>query len=89
MRHREGPNGKTVLTNGCHKLSTTDRALVCRAALIRCRKRSCNVGELIDLLAICSALTVSALPGAGAISPCERHRCGCRARYSRVVEAHR
>jgi len=66
MRHREGPNGKTVLTNGCHRLSTTDRALVCRAALIRCRKRSCNAGELIDLLAICSALTVSALPGAGA-----------------------
>lgn len=66
MRHREGPNGKTVLTNGCHVLPTMGVALAWRAALIRCRNRSCNVGELIDLLAIGSALTVSALPGAGA-----------------------
>ena len=66
MRLREGPNGKTVLTNGCQVLPTTGRALAWRAALIRCWKRSCNVGELIDLLAIGGALTVSALPGAGA-----------------------
>lgn len=66
MRHREGPNGKTVLTNGCHMLPTKGVALAWRASLIRCRNRSCNVGELIDLLAIGSALTVSALPGAGA-----------------------
>ncbi|MBI1395413.1 MAG: chromosome partitioning protein ParB [Betaproteobacteria bacterium] len=50
MRHREGPCGTTVLTNGCRALSTRARSLARRAAVMRCREEVAKCHQPMELI---------------------------------------